>query len=265
VDTKKLTIDFDGENSGDEVNRILNFGVDVQKQVADIANLLVDAADRVEVEEVTEVLQQTMSQLQNTDGILQKDSKLQMGKKAEKLTAQNAVEELLAMVEQLESTLDQYRVDMLMNMEMYRYLQEMSSGLSEQLIEKIKYAEAWRTELQQNKKEASGNAAKNISYLERRMEQLRITGEIARQQTVQAQMLRSTTADMLSQLQTILFHVIPLWKNNMSSEIFLTNNVGAMEEVIQKNNQMLLGGLGDIKNVQKETLHRSSEISVRKQ
>lgn len=269
VETKELVKDVLIEKNSDlsEVNNILNFGVTLQKQVADISNVLLKSSSQVEMDEVSEALTQTVSQLQDMEAATISGGKKLLGKKAQALREQNALENLLVTVEQLEETLEAYRTQILMNAELFHFLKNMSSSLGEKLQESLQYAREWKSKLQKNEKlgpqVAADMVTNEINYLDHRIEQLGVTREITGQQILQIQMLESSMTSLLNELQTILFHVIPLWKNNVSAEIFQTKNMNIMEQEIHQNNQMLLGGLGKIMDVQKETQNKGNEITTK--
>lgn len=269
VEAKEKEKDVLQEETSDlsEVNNILNYGVALQKQVADISNVLLKSSNQVEMDEVSEALTQTVSQLQAMEATSIVGGKKLLGKKAQALREQNALENLLVTVEHLEETLEAYRTQILMNAELFHFLKNMSSTLGEKLQESLQYAREWKNKLQKNEelgqKLAADMVTNEINYLEHRIEQLGVTKEITGQQVLQIQMLESSMTSLLNELQTILFHVIPLWKNNVSAEIFQTKNMNVMEQEIHQNNQMLLGGLDKIMDVQKETQNKGNEITTK--
>lgn len=238
-----------------DVTTILNYGVDTQKKVADISHLLLISANRAEMDEVSQAMHQTMKRLRELEQSNLFTGKITFGRKADDLRVQNELEEMLGHVDQLEDTLEHYRVNLLMESEMFHYLNRMSHELTTELGEKIDGAEELATLLKEKKQGAAqkdGMVTNEITHMKHRVEELKVTKEIASQQVVQTEVLRNAVAGLLSELQTILYQVIPLWKNSVSEGLYAKEKLKEVKERLHENNQMLLGSLDTIENVRNQ-------------
>lgn len=81
-------------------------------------------------------------------------------------------------------------------------------------------------------------------HMERRRDELRLSGEIAKQQVAQIKLLQDSYATMISSIQSVLFSAIPLWKDKMVSIMHSKTTDEESLEEFKMATELLMSGLG---------------------
>lgn len=259
------------ETNFEDSNSVTLFGADIQKQIAELAHRVLQCIEEADVDEMSDAINQTVSSLDYLDG--EKDKKfLFFSKRAIAKADENKRYDALKRVESMEHILDKHRVQLLMDGALYDQMYKMSQDYLEKLGEKISVA---KTKIEQMKIKAKSLAPEEakwmentIMHIERRVEELEIAKVLSTQQSAQIHMLQDNAANMARGIQSTLYNVIPLWKNQVSIEV---NNAKAKkrtentESEEYKANKMLIESLGEISHIHEDTKSKkktaSSQIS----
>lgn len=227
-------------------NSLAVYGVDIQKNLAQLAHILLGNLNSTGVDSTGEILQKTVDFL---DMIEKEEGKsvLFWQKKAQGLRLRSKYDQALAEVEKIESNLKELQVKLLMDNAMLDQLCKMNEDYYHQLQMRVQAAKIRHTEL---KTDAS------VDYhflvrIENRIQDLEMTKSVASQQSAQLQVLKDNSSSMVEGVQSVLYHVIPLWKSSIASARSVKQ---AMEtENLQRkiNNQMLRESLGEITRLKK--------------
>lgn len=251
-----------GETNFEDSNSITLFGADIQKQIAELAHRVLQCIEEADVDEMSDSIKNTISSLDSLDG--EKDKKfLFFSKKAIARDDDNKRYDALKRVEGMENVLDKHRVQLLMDSALYDQMYKMSQDYVEKLSEKISIARTKIEEMKVKAKSVSPEEAKwfenTVMHIERRVEELELAKVVSTQQSAQIRILQDNATSMARGIQSTLYNVIPLWKNQISIEL---NNIKAKKRTSNteseeyKANKMLIESLGEISYINEESKNK---------
>jgi len=247
------------ETNFEDSNSITLFGADIQKQIAELSHRVLQCIEEADVDEMSATIKQTVSSLDSLDG--ENDKKFFFfSKKAVMKADENKRYDALRNVEKMETVLDKHRVQLLMDSALYDQMYKMSQDYVEKLAEKISIAKVKIEELKVKAKTLAPEEAKwlenTIMHIERRVGELEVAKVVSTQQSAQIHMLQDNVASMARGIQSTLYNVIPLWKNqisiDMNNEKAKKRTENTMSEEF-KANKMLIESLGEISYIHEDS------------
>lgn len=247
------------ETNFEDSNSITLFGADIQKQIAELSHRVLQCIEEADVDEMSATIKQTVSSLDSLDG--ENDKKFFFfSKKAVMKADENKRYDALRNVEKMETVLDKHRVQLLMDSALYDQMYKMSQDYVEKLAEKISIAKVKIEELKVKAKNLAPEEAKwlenTIMHIERRVGELEVAKVVSTQQSAQIHMLQDNVASMARGIQSTLYNVIPLWKNqisiDMNNEKAKKRTENTMSEEF-KANKMLIESLGEISYIHEDS------------
>lgn len=227
-------------------NSLALYGVDIQKNLAQLAHILLGNLNSTGVDSTGELLQKTVSYLETIE---QEEGKsaLFWQKKAQGLRLRSKYDQAVAEVEKIESSLKELQVKLLMDNAMLDQLCKMNEDYYRQLMMRVRAAKMRHAELKQDD---------TVDYhflirIENRIQDLEMTKSVASQQAAQLQVLKNNSASMVDGVQSVLYHVIPLWKSSIASARSVKQTIEAENLQRKIHNQMLRESLGEITRLKK--------------
>lgn len=205
----------------EDYNSVTLYGADLQQMIAELTHRMLKNMKETETKDVMDEIQQTVSMLSSVEQ--KQEKKLFWFGKSKKdgfYQKEQKKQELLRRVEQMEQKLEQRRLKLLMDSSLYEKMYQMSLGYQQQLEDMILQAKdtiaEWET---QGVKVNQGDVLlKNnmLTQLEQRVEELSLSKVVVGQQSAQIRILQENASSVARNLQSTLYNVIPLWRNQMT-------------------------------------------------
>lgn len=243
-------------------NSITLFGADVQKNIAELSGRLLKSIEETGVDDMSHAITSTVSCLNNFSAEKNEAKGIFKLFKRNVYDTENRKQDLIKQVENMETVLDKYRVQLLMDSAMLDQLFKMNQECASSLKEKIEIAKQKKQELagSPSTHDINGVANNIAAVLDNRINDLELSLMLSVQQTAQIGMLRESTSTMAMRIQGTLYNVIPLWRNQICSNVssenknMVTNGTDELAEA----NQTLISSLGEIAHV-----HEASKVKKR--
>ena len=247
----------------EDTNSITVFGSDIQRDIAQLSGRLLSSTEQIGNDNISDKLSITINSLirSNDNADNKKNKKFLFFKLHNVYEEEKENEIVIKDVEQVEKALDEHRINLLMESTLYEQLYNMNQQFIVRLDECINVARNKKDELVNKSKSTSGEKAKHIDnlciQLEHRIEDLNVSKMLSEQQLVQIRVLLETTNSMARGIQSTLYNVIPLWKNNVTNGFNMKSENVSDEDIIyerKKTNKMLIESLGEIAHIHEESV-----------
>lgn len=239
-----------------DMNSIISYGLDIQKQIAEISRMILQNIEQTRVDEITDTMNQIIYDLGKMELSSAEKNASRKKDAVGRRERINRYHEMMKRVEQMEHELEAYRITLIMDSAVLTNMKELNQNCYDRLIEKIAAANRKIEELQMQKNGQNSEEMKwlneTVSQIGHRVEELGISQVIARQQASQIQMLQDNAASMIGGLQSTLLSVIPLWKTKMITQIHKEQNEQLEDADLKLANQLLASSLGDIVQIQED-------------
>lgn len=250
-----------------KANSITLYGSDIQKKMADLSEMMIKSIGETNVDEISETIDQTVSYLSEADDKAEKKSFLPWKKKSSSLTIQNKYDVISQNVEKIENSLEAHQVRLMKDTAMLDQIYKMNQEYFRQVNLKIAAA---KDKLDMIK---AGNYPEDcadiipdiIERLERKILELETTRTISLQQAPQIRMLQANAAAMADKLQSTLYTVIPLWKNQIVIAFGTEHTRAAIEadkKLTDMSNQLLIKNAQNLKMLTVETQKARNDNNI---
>ncbi len=250
-----------------KANSITIYGSDIQKKMADLSEMMIKSIGETKVDEISDTIDQTVAYLSETDDKEEGKGILPWKKKSKTLTLQNRYEVISQNVEKIESSLTAHQVRLMKDTAMLDQIYKMNQEYFRLVNLKIAAAKEKLDMLRAGEypSECADILPDIIERLERKIIELETTRTISLQQAPQIRMLQANAAAMADKLQSTLYTVIPLWKNQIVIA-FGTEHTRAAVAVDKKltdmSNQLLIKNAENLKMLTIETQKARDENTI---
>ena len=239
-------------------NSITVYGSDIQKKMADLSEMMIKSIGETNVDEISETIDQTVAYLSETDDKEEEKSILPWKKKAKPLTIQNKYDVISKNVEKIEGSLQAHQVRLMKDTAMLDQIYKMNQEYFKQVNLKIAAAKDKLEQVRagQYPPECADIIPDIIDRLERKILELETTKTISLQQAPQIRMLQANAAAMADKLQSTLYTVIPLWKNQIVIAFGTEHTRAAIatdKKLTDMSNQLLIKNAQNLKMLTVET------------
>ena len=230
-----------------KANSITLYGSDIQKKMAELSEMMIKSIGETNVDEVSETIDQTVEYLADTDDTKEKKSFLPWKKKSKSLTIQNKYDVISKNVDKIETSLEAHQVRLMKDTAMLDQIYKMNQEYFKQV-------------------EDCADIIPDITErLERKILELETTRTISLQQAPQIRMLQANAAAMADKLQSTLYTVIPLWKNQIVIAFGTEHTRAAIatdKKLTDMSNQLLIKNAQNLKMLTVETQRARDDNNI---
>lgn len=241
-------------------NSITVYGADIQKKMAELSEMMIKSVGETNVDEISDTIDKTVEYLSQTEGNEEKGERsiFPWKKKSTELNLKNKYDMVSKNVEKIEKSLEAHQLRLMKDTAMLNQIYNMNQEYFKQVDLKIAAARNKLEKIQAGEKlEACEDIRPEIiERLERKIMELEITRTIALQQAPQIRMLQANAAAMADKLQSTLYTVIPLWKNQIVIAFGAEHTRAAMatdKKLTDMSNQLLIKNAQNLKMLTVET------------
>lgn len=242
-------------------NSITIYGADIQKKMAELSEMMIKSVGETNVDEISDTIDKTVEYLSLTEeneNVKKERSIFPWKKKSSELEIKNKYDLVSKNVEKIEKSLESHQLRLMKDTAMLNQIYNMNQEYFKQVELKIAAAKNKLKKLQAGEEmEACEDIRPEIiERLERKIMELEITRTIALQQAPQIRMLQANAAAMADKLQSTLYTVIPLWKNQIVIAFGAEHTRAAMaadKKLTDMSNQLLIKNAQNLKMLTVET------------
>ena len=251
-----------------KANSITMYGTDIQKNMAELSEMMMKNIGETNVDEISDTIDQTVAYLAETDDEkVEEKSFLPWKKKNKALTLQNKYDMISQNVEKIESSLEAHQVRLMKDTAMLDQIYKMNQEYFKQVNLKIAAATDKLEQLKEGKypSDCVDIIPEVIDRLERKILELEVTRTISLQQAPQIRMLQANAAAMADKLQSTLYTVIPLWKNQIVIAFGTEHTraaIAADKKLTDMSNQLLVKNAQNLKMLTVETQKARDENNI---
>ena len=244
-----------------KANSITLYGSDIQKNMAELSEMMIKSIGETNVDEISETIDKTVEYLSETDdGEEEKKSFFPWLRKskAKPLELQNKYDIISKNVEKIETSLEAHQVRLMKDTAMLDQIYKMNQEYFKQVNLKIAAAKDKLEQIREgNYPDDCADIIPDImDRLERKILELETTRTISLQQAPQIRMLQANAAAMADKLQSTLYTVIPLWKNQIVIAFGTEHTraaIAADKKLTDMSNQLLIKNAKNLKMLTVET------------
>lgn len=256
-------------------NALMSYGIDVQKRLAELPQMMIHNISDSNAEEVDKVLNDAVAYLSEFTKERKKKTGLFGRKKVDSLVVQSRYDAAVSQVNVISETLEKHQVRLLMDRAFLDQIRAMNSEYYHRLTLDIAAAKLKLAEMKNilNLKYTSPlEGGENIdrawlqsacTRMEKKLSDLELTRILSMQQNTQIALLQNNSAMMSEKLQSTLYNTIPLWKNRI---ILFANaeHAGKKARTDRKleeaSNKFLLESLGELTAVSADNHKTENEL-----
>ena len=242
-------------------NSITVYGADIQKKMAELSEMMIKGVGENNVDEISDTIDKTVEYLSQTD--TSEDEKEERSifpwkKKSKELNLKNKYDVISQNVEKIERSLEAHQLRLMKDTAMLDQIYNMNQEYFKQVDLKIAAAKNKMEKLKAGEdiEDCKDILPEVIDRLDRKIMELEITRTIALQQAPQIRMLQANAAAMADKLQSTLYTVIPLWKNQIVIAFGAEHTRAAMaadKKLTDMSNQLLIKNAQNLKMLTAET------------
>jgi len=249
-----------------KTNSITLFGTDIQSKMADLSQMMLQNLGEADVDEINSVIEQTVGYL-NTLEEVEEDKKILFWKrKAKGLSIQSRYDQVAQNVEMVQQILEKHQVRLLKDCAMLDQIYAMNQEYFKQLNIRIAAAKDKVSDIKLGVESVdSERKFEVIDRLERKIEELEVSRTISLQQAPQIRMLQMNSATMADKLQSTVYTVIPLWKNQIVLALGAEHTrqaINADKQLTDMTNHLLVKNAENLKMVSIETQKARNENTI---
>ncbi|SEQ52740.1 Uncharacterized conserved protein YaaN involved in tellurite resistance [Lachnospiraceae bacterium NE2001] len=246
------------------------YGSDIQKKMAELSEMMIKSIGETNVDEISETIDQTVAYLAETDDNDDKEEEKGLffwKKKSKSLSIQNRYDVISQNVEKIEGSLQAHQVRLMKDTAMLDQIYKMNQEYFRLVNLKIAAAKD-KLELIRGgdyPADCADIIPDIIDRLERKILELETTRTIAIQQAPQIRMLQANAAAMADKLQSTLYTVIPLWKNQIVIAFGTEHTraaIAADKKLTDMSNQLLIKNAQNLKMLTIETQKARDENTI---
>lgn len=255
------------------VGSITQYGVDIQKKMSELSQVMIDNLNNSSVDQVDDTLKQTISYLCDIDTDDDDDKKILFWKKKNSSVAIRKKYDIAAKnVDEIGATLEAHQTRLLRDCALLDQVYNMNREYYHQVGAKIAALKLKIDEVRQRIVTSTSENAFDESWLnnivdrlERKVAELELSRTISLQQAPQIRMLQSNFAVMADKLQSTLYNTIPLWKNQIVLALGAEHARQAVQTdktIADMTNSLLIRNAENLKMVTAETQRASGTSTV---
>ena len=252
-----------------KANSITLYGSDIQKNMAELSEMMIKSIGETNVDEISETIDKTVEYLSESDDEEEKKSFLPWIKKSrsKSLDIQNKYDVISQNVEKIETSLEAHQVRLMKDTAMLDQIYKMNQEYFKQVNLKIAAAKDKLEQIREGKypAECADIIPDIIDRLERKILELETTRTISLQQAPQIRMLQANAASMADKLQSTLYTVIPLWKNQIVIAFGTEHTraaIAADKKLTDMSNQLLIKNAQNLKMLTVETQRARDDNNI---
>ena len=252
-----------------KANSITIYGADIQKKMADLSEMMIKSIGETNVDEIGEVIDKTVEYLEKTDDNEEDKEKsfLPWKKKSKTLTLQNRYDIISQNVEKIERSLEDHQIRLMKDTAMLDQIYRMNQEYFKQVDLKIEAAKNKLASIKAGEypSECADIIPDIIDRLERKIIELETTKTISLQQAPQIRMLQANAVAMADKLQSTLYTVIPLWKNQIVIAFGTEHTraaIAADKKLTDMSNQLLIKNAQNLKMLTIETQRARDDNNI---
>lgn len=255
------------------VNSITQYGVDVQKKMSELSQMMIDNLNSSNVDQVDDVLRDTISYLCDIESDESEDKRILFWKRKNTAIAiRKKYDTASDNVDKIAATLEGHQNRLIRDCALLDQVYNMNREYYHQVGAKIAAIKLKTEEIRNRIAMAETENAFDESWLnniverlERKASELELSRTIALQQAPQIRMLQSNFAVMADKLQSTLYNTIPLWKNQIVLALGAEHARQAVQTdktIADMTNRLLIRNAENLKLVTAETQRASGTASV---
>ena len=251
-----------------KVNSITIYGSDIQKKMAELSEMMIKNIEETNVDEISDTIDSTVKYLAETDDQEEERSFLPWKrKKSNSLNLQNKYDMISKNVEKIETSLEAHQIRLMKDTAMLDQIYKMNQEYFKQVNLKIAAAKDKIEQIKEGNypEECADIIPDIIDRLERKILELETTRTIALQQAPQIRMLQANAVAMADKLQSTLYTVIPLWKNQIVIAFGTEHTRAAIradKKLTDMSNQLLIKNAQNLKMLTVETQKARVENNI---
>ena len=239
-----------------KANSITLYGTDIQKNMAELSEMMIKNIGSTNVDEISDTIDRTVEYLSETDEPEEKKSffPLPWKKKSSPLTLQNKYDVISRNVEKIESSLEAHQIRL---MKEYFKQVNLKIAAAKDKLEQIRGGDY--------PEDCADIIPEITDRLERKILELETTRTISLQQAPQIRMLQANAVAMADKLQSTLYTVIPLWKNQIVIAFGTEHTraaIAADKKLTDMSNQLLIKNAQNLKMLTVETQKARNENNL---
>lgn len=260
-------------------NSITQFGADLQKDMAELSQMMINNLNRSEVDQIDDILEQTVTYLVGIDENETGKRRWFWQKRAKEIPLRQKYETASKNVDAISNSLEQHQARLLkdcaildqiytLNREYYKQINLRIAAIRK-LMEEIQTGEL-QTQEDNNDDMPTGVAddmweTNVITRLERKIVDLELSRTVSLQQVPQIHMLQANSSVMAEKIQSTLYNTIPLWKNQIVlalSADHAKQAISANRQITDMTNRLIVKNAENLKMVTAETQRASADNFV---
>lgn len=269
LDEKDLPLIQDNKAMLDETmsNSITLYGTDIQKKMAELSQMMINNLAEAKVGEISEVIDQTIGYLSSVDEEEEDKKILFWKKKAKSVSLENKYDTISANVDKIENILEQHQVRLIKDCALLDQVYNMNQEYYKQVNIKIAAAKEKIKELELKLTDPDSDVFLRdiIDRIERKIGELEVSRTISLQQAPQIRLLQSNSSAMADKLQSTLYNVIPLWKNQIVLAFGAEHTreaIKADKQLTDMTNKLLIKNAQNLKMVSIETQRARNDNNI---
>ena len=253
-----------------QANSITLYGSDIQKKMAELSEMMIKSVGETNVDEISDTIDQTVEYLTDAD-VDEKERKSIFPwlnkSKSKSLTLQNKYDVISQNVDKIEKSLEAHQIRLMKDTAMLDQIYKMNQEYFKQVNMKIAAAKDKLDLINAGNypAECADIIPDIVDRLERKIMELETTRSISLQQAPQIRMLQANAAAMADKLQTTLYTVIPLWKNQIVIAFGTEHTRAAIatdKKLTDMSNQLLIKNAQNLKMLTVETQRARNDNNI---
>ena len=236
-----------------DITSITKYGLDTQKKMAELSQVMIDNLNNSSIDEVDDVLHDTISYLYDIDTDADGEKRILFWKRKSNPVAIRAkYEQASKNVDRIAGTLEEHQVRLLRDCAFLNQMYDMNQEYYRQAGVKIAALKIRLEEMEEKRR--------NGPYSE-----MELSRTISVQQSAQIRMLQSNFAMMADKLQSTLYNTIPLWKNQIVLALGAEHARQAVitdRSISDMTNRLLLRNAENLKQVTTETQKAAGSTAI---
>ena len=256
-----------------DINSITRFGLDTQKKMAELSQVMINNLNDSSIDEVDDTLRDTISYLCDIEQEEpDNDRKILFWKRKNNAVAVRKKYDIAAKnVDAIAGTLEDHQVRLIRDCAFLNQMFNMNQEYYRQAGVKVAALKMKVDEMRAKALQADFNPVEEswmnniIERLERKTVELELSRTISVQQAAQIRMLQTNFAIMADKLQSTLYNTIPLWKNQIVLALGAEHARQAVrtdQTINEMTNKLLLRNAENLKLVTAESQRAAGSTAI---
>ena len=255
-----------------DITSITKYGLDTQKKMAELSQVMIDNLNNSSIDEVDDVLHDTINYLYDIDTDADGEKRILFWKRKSNPVAIRAkYEQASKNVDRIAGTLEEHQVRLLRDCAFLNQMYDMNQEYYRQAGVKIAALKIRLEEMEEKRRNGPYSVMEEsflngvIDRMERKVSEMELSRTISVQQSAQIRMLQSNFAMMADKLQSTLYNTIPLWKNQIVLALGAEHARQAVitdRSISDMTNRLLLRNAENLKQVTTETQKAAGSTAI---